>query len=450
MTTSLVGTTNTCKLCAPLGASIAFRGIEGAVPFLHGSQGCATYMRRYIISHFREPIDIASSSLSEKHAIYGGGPNLKLGLKNVTIRYRPKLIGVATTCLTETIGDDVSLILKEYTKECGSQHVPLLVHASTPSYRGTHTEGFHAAVRAVIAQLVADCPKTEPPSVNIFPGFVSPADLRWVKDVLAHYRMPATVLPDYADSLDGVVCGEYPLVPEGGTPLDAIRTMSGARASIEWGRCLPPETGATTLYERWGVECFRIGMPIGIRETDRFFDLLSTLSGIPVPAYYRRVRGRLIDAMVDGHKYVFGKRVVIYGEEDLVVGLTSFFAEIGMVPVVCASGGKSGHLAQAIQAVTEGFLPTPPTVMEEADFFEITEKVSAHAPDILVGSSKGYHLSRRLGLPLVRVGFPIHDRIGAQRILHLGYEGAQALFDRVVNILIEQRQGASSVGYTYM
>ena len=48
-----VSTTNACKLCKPLGACLAFRGIEGAVPMLHGSQGCATYMRRYIISHSR-------------------------------------------------------------------------------------------------------------------------------------------------------------------------------------------------------------------------------------------------------------------------------------------------------------------------------------------------------------------------------------------------------------
>ena len=82
-----ISTTNACKLCKPLGACLAFRGIEGAVPFLHGSQGCATYMRRYVISHFREPMDIASSSLGEKHAIYGGGPNLKQGLKNVMDKY---------------------------------------------------------------------------------------------------------------------------------------------------------------------------------------------------------------------------------------------------------------------------------------------------------------------------------------------------------------------------
>src|SRR5512135_3320932 len=115
-----VSTTNACKLCKPLGACLAFRGIEGAVPFLHGSQGCATYMRRYVISHFREPVDIASSSLGEKHAVYGGGPNLKKGLRNVAAKYRPQLIGLATTCLTETIGDDVPHLLKEFRAEGGA------------------------------------------------------------------------------------------------------------------------------------------------------------------------------------------------------------------------------------------------------------------------------------------------------------------------------------------
>ncbi|MEQ8959566.1 MAG: nitrogenase component 1, partial [Coleofasciculus sp. C2-GNP5-27] len=122
-TEAYVSTTNACKLCKPLGACIAFRGIEGTVPFLHGSQGCATYMRRYIISHFREPIDIASSSLSEKHAVYGGGPNLKKGILNVMDKYGAKVVGIATTCLTETIGDNVSGLLREFKEEFGDKEL---------------------------------------------------------------------------------------------------------------------------------------------------------------------------------------------------------------------------------------------------------------------------------------------------------------------------------------
>jgi len=48
------------------------------------------------------------------------------------------------------------------------------------------------------------------------------------------------------------------------------------------------------------------------------------------------------------------------------------------------------------------------------------------------------------------VGFPIHDRIGGQRILHLGYRGAQQLFDTLVNTVIAVKQESSPVGYSYM
>ncbi len=109
-----VSTRNPCKACAPLGATLVMRGIAGALPFLHGSQGCATYMRRYIISHFREPMDIATSGFSEATTIFGGGANLRQGLDNVTSQYHPTLIGIATTCLTETIGEDVHGLLHEY------------------------------------------------------------------------------------------------------------------------------------------------------------------------------------------------------------------------------------------------------------------------------------------------------------------------------------------------
>lgn len=44
----------------------------------------------------------------------------------------------------------------------------------------------------------------------------------------------------------------------------------------------------------------------------------------------------------------------------------------------------------------------------------------------------------------------VHDRIGGQRLLHLGYAGAQQLFDTVANAMIEKKQDDSPVGYFYM
>ncbi|MBW2709358.1 MAG: nitrogenase, partial [Deltaproteobacteria bacterium] len=143
-------TRNACKLCSPLGASFVFKGVANAVGLLHGSQGCSTYIRRYLISHFNEPIDIASSNFTEETAIFGGGANLKLAIQNIIAQYKPELIGIASTCLSETIGDDVELILKNYKKNDARGKSPEIVSVSTPSYSGTHIDGFHAAVRSLV------------------------------------------------------------------------------------------------------------------------------------------------------------------------------------------------------------------------------------------------------------------------------------------------------------
>lgn len=445
-----LSTTNACKLCKPLGACLAFKGIEGAVPYLHGSQGCATYMRRYIISHYNEPIDIASSSLSEKHAVYGGGPNLKLGLTNVAAKYRPEIIGIATTCLTETIGDDVGMYLRQYAEDTkGSVGLPAFVNVSTPSYSGTHMEGFHAAVREVVAQLSEGGPRTE--SVNILPGFVSSADYRMLHEILSDFGMNYTLLPDLSETMDGPALLEYEKIQGGGTPLTKIKSMGRAKATIEFGPTFGAmKTASDVLAEKFSVPQQRIGMPLGIRESDVFFNLLEELSGRPTPEKYAKQRGRLVDAYVDGHKYVSGKRAVVYGEEDLVVGMCSFLTEIGIQPVLCATGGSSGKLKKAIAAVTADTLIEQPQVFEDVDFYEINEMAEQMDIDLVVGHSKGFNLAKKLNVPLIRVGFPIHDRVGGQRILHLGYAGAQQLFDTVTNALIEKKQNDSPIGYFYM
>jgi nitrogenase molybdenum-iron protein NifN len=448
-----VSTRNPCKLCAPLGAALVMRGIEGAVPFLHGSQGCATYMRRYIISHFREPMDIAASGFSEASTIFGGGENLRQGLTNVAEQYKPALIGIATTCLTETIGEDLGLMLHEYRNLEDGKEAPELVHVSTPSYSGTHIDGFHAAVRAVVEQLAE--PGVEATAyagsfVNLFPGMVSAADLRHLKEIMRDFALPVTLFPDYSETLDAPVLDRYMKLPAGGTPIPSLRSTAAAVASVEFGRTLRgKKTAASHLKSSFGVVAHRIGMPVGARESDVFFRVLEQISGRPTPAKYAAERGRLMDAYVDGHKYVFGKRAIVFGDEDLVIGLAAFLSEIGISPVLCASGGSSGAFVQAIEEVTAGS-PDAVVARDKMDFLSMGEIARDLAPDFMIGSSKGAKLARELGVSLIRAGFPVHDRFGGQRILHLGYRGAQQLFDLVVNTLLERKQNSSSIGYSYL
>lgn len=447
---SFVATRNACKLCTPLGACLAFAGVEGARTILHGSQGCATYIRRYMISHFKEPVDIASSNFSESATIFGGRDNLRAGLTNVARQYGPSVIGVATTCLAETIGEDVGMYLHEIRREppAAGKSLPPVVHVSTPSYCGTHAEGFIATVRALVEQLAEPGPPGA--HVNVFASMFSPADLRYLKEILREFQLPAMLLPDYSDTLDGPTWDEYQLIPRGGTPLESVRRTGQARASIEF-TCVhdtKPSAGSW-LCERFGVPQQRLGMPIGVAASDALFGVLETLSGRATPAQHVAERGRLIDAFVDGHKYLFDRRAVVFGEEDLVVGLVGLLRELGVRPVLCASGGESGRMRAAIEALAPE-LASEIQVCQAADFAELEDRAAGLRPDLLIGHSKGYWLARRLKVPLVRIGFPIHDRVGGARLLHVGYRGAQQLFDRITNTLLEAIQDESEVGYAYL
>ena len=82
---------------------------------------------------------------------------------------------------------------------------------------------------------------------------------------------------------------------------------------------------------------------------------------------------------------------------------------------------------------------------------EIAARARELKPDLIIGNSKGYRvLSKELEVPMLRVGFPIHDRFGSQRVQHLCYAGTQALYDRIVNAVIDKKQTDSDIGYGYI
>jgi len=177
---------------------------------------------------------------------------------------------------------------------------------------------------------------------------------------------------------------------------------------------------------------------------------LGEISGKALPESIEQDRARLLDAMVDAHKHLNGVRAAVYGEADLVAGMVDFFAEIGIIPVICATGDRDGRFENVIRQTLPDRFQNEVTVMQNADFIDIEAAAAKELPDILIGHSKGYSLSRKLDIPLARIGCPVHDRVGGSRLLHVGYQGTQQLFDRIANALIEKKQAASTVGYTYM
>jgi len=432
--------TNTCRVCAPLGAVLAFRGIRGCVPLVHGSQGCATYIRRYLISHFREPMDVASTSFTESSTIFGGRSNLAEALANLTRAYHPEVVGVCTTCLAETIGEDTPGMLRDLARR--PDLAPTLFVA-TPSFKGCQHRGFHDAVAAILAQTAQGGTRLR--QLNLLAGPVSPADLRHMRELVDALGLPTILFPDYSETLDGPSLASYAPIPAGGISLEELARAGRSALTIQLGAVLEPGPGEV-LSERHGVPLTRLGLPIGVTATDALVAALAAAAGVPIPDALTAERGRLVDAYVDGHKYLAGQRVAIVGDPDLAAALAGFCAEIGLTPVLVGSGAVTGRLAAALGQLGAGSAE----VIEDADHECIGARITALRPDLILGPSKSYPTARALGIPLLRVGFPVHDRIGAGRLLHLGYRGTQRLFDELVNTLLANAQDTSETGYAYL
>ncbi|SDM56606.1 nitrogenase molybdenum-iron protein NifN [Dendrosporobacter quercicolus] len=427
---------NPCSMCMPMGAILPFKGIEEAMVVLHGSQGCSTYMRRHIAEHFNEPVDVGSSALNEKGTVYGGEGNLKKALDNIIKVYQPKLIGVLTTCLAETIGEDIRRITTDYLAERGLEDLAI-VPAATPGYGGNHPEGYFLAVRSIVETLTGETGTHA--KVNIIIPNISPADVRELKRILQLMEVDYVLLPDISDTLDRPYEKPYTKIAKGGTKIADIKAMGGAAATIQMGITMADELSpGKYLAERFGVPLFNLPIPIGVDNTDLFINTLSNITGKPCPDGLKHERGRLLDAMIDSHKYNFQGRSVVFGEPELVYAVAKTCFENGIFPLVVASGSKNDRLGKLLEREIE-LAPEKPVILNEADFTQIREKSKAAGVNVAIGHSDGRYLTEKEGIPLVRLGFPIHDRVGGQRLLSVGYTGTAMLLDRITNTLLENK-----------
>ncbi len=427
---------NPCNMCMPMGAAGVFKGIEGTMVLMHGSQGCSTYIRRHIATHYNEPIDIASSSLNEKGTVYGGSENLKKALKNVIKLYGPKVIGVTTTCLAETIGEDIRRIIDEFFLEEKIVGVEC-VAVSSPGYGGSHYRGHYYTARKVLEHFAKTGGKSD--KINVIVGCMSPGDIRHLKEILDLYELEYTLFPDISETLDGGYHREYDRLPEGGTPVAELKAMGKARATIEFGAMVSEaDSPGEYLKAAFGVPLYRLPLPVGIEHTDQLMETLTILSGRDMPEKLEKERARFLDAMIDSHKYSAEGHLSVFGDPESVYAITALGLENGFKMCVAGSGPASEKLIPALKALETEY-GTVFIKLEDTDFETIAGHVTETGTDLLVGSSDGAFMTEKYGIPLIRTGFPVHDRIGAQRKIMIGYFGSMQLLDEMTNTVLAEK-----------
>lgn len=420
---------NPLKMSQPLGASYAFMGLESCMPLMHGSQGCTSFGVVLLVRHFKEAIPLQTTAMNEATTILGGYDNLEKALLNIRSRARPAIIGICSTGLTETKGDDVD----GYIRLARQKHPALadteIVYVSTPDYVGAFQDGWARAVTELVTRLPevpAEGAWRDPEAVNVLPGsHLTPGDIDELREMIEAFGLKPTFVPDVSGSLDGHMPDQWLGTTIGGTPLAAVRDLGRAAHTLAIGEHMRP--AAEALQQRCGVPATVFDRLTGLTATDAFVATLQRLSGRPVPARLRRQRSQLVDAMLDGHFHVGNVKVALAAEPDLLWSTGMFLAEMGAELAVCVTTTHSPLLQQ---------LPAAEVIIGDLDDFE--RSAAAAGCDLLMTHSHGRQAAERLGKPLFRIGIPMFDRVGNAHICHAGYRGTRNLVYEVGNLLMDQ------------
>lgn len=429
-------TINPARICQPIGAVFASMGVHNCMPHSHGSQGCLSYLRMALTRHYREPTIATSSSFYEGTAVFGGASNLKQALSNLTAIYRPDVIAIHTTCVAEVIGDDVNQIIDDVEAEELIDPSIKVCYADTPSFVGSHITGYDNMVKSFVTTFAQ---KSKPNGkLNIIPGFVEPADIREVKRILSLMGIPNIVFPDTTDVFDAPLAGETGTYPKGGTPIGDIEDTANSMGTIALSK-FAGGSAAKVLEKKYKVPAQIGPIPIGIRNTDRFVMNASELANVPIPRELEEERGRLVDMMTDAHPHFHAKKVAIFGDPDVITGLTSLVLEMGMDPTIVLTGWAPSEFEEDIIQLADQSPGTYIQVISDGDLFTLHQKIKQNPVDLLIGNTYGKTLARAEDIPLIRVGFPVMDRANLHYFPIMGYAGAARLVEWIGNTLLERK-----------
>jgi nitrogenase molybdenum-iron cofactor biosynthesis protein NifN len=416
---------NPLKQSQPLGAALAFLGLKGMMPLFHGSQGCTAFAKVMLVRHFREAIPMSTTAMTEVSTILGGEENVEQAILTLVEKSKPEIIGLCTTGLTETRGDDMDGILRNIRRRHPELYDLPIVFVSTPDFKGALQDGFAGAVESIVKELPQPGETRLDQITILVSSAFTPGDVQEIKEIVTAFGLTPIIVPDLSASLDGHLDDSYSATTNGGTTRAELREIGSSVFTLALGESM--RGAAQILEERFSIPYEVFQQLSGLDAVDNFLQGLMDISGVSVPQKYRRQRRQLQDAMLDTHFYFGRKRVSLALEPDLLYSTASWLTTMGAEIQAAVTTTKSPLLTQIpVETVTIGDLE---------DFEEL-----ATNSDLLITNSNGARISKKLGIPLYRQGIPIFDRLGNGQTTKVGYRGTMQLLFDIGNLFLEEEE----------
>ncbi|MEH2247758.1 nitrogenase iron-molybdenum cofactor biosynthesis protein NifN [Nostoc sp.] len=424
---------NPLKQSQTVGAVLAFLGLKGMMPLLHGSQGCTALAKGVLVQHFRQAIPLSSTAMTEVATILGGEERVEQAILTLVQRSKPEIIGLCSTGLVETRGDDMGRFVKEIRHRHPELDYLPIVLVSTPDFKGTLQDGFAGAVESIIREIPQKSSEQEacPTQITILASSAfTPGDVQEIKEIVTSFGLVPIVVPDLSGSLDSHI-EDYSSalalpaagITANGTNAAQLRSIGSSVFTLALGESM--RAGAQILDKRFNIPYEVFGELTGLAAVDKFLQALADISGVSVPEKYRHQRRQLQHVMLENHFYFGCKRVSLALEPDLLWSTVSFMRSLGVQIHAAVTTTRFPLLEKLpINSVTIGDLE---------DFEQL-----AVGSDLLISNSHAVAIAQRLKIPLYRQGIPIFDRLDHGQFTKVGYRGTMQLFFDIGNLFLEQ------------
>ncbi|NWF65922.1 MAG: nitrogenase iron-molybdenum cofactor biosynthesis protein NifN [Campylobacterales bacterium] len=399
-----------------MGATLAFLGVYNCMPLMHGAQGCASFSKVFFTRHFKEPIAIQTTAVRDVTAVMDGGDySILEAIKNITQKVTPSLIGLFTTGLTETKGDDVKRVAK-------MSDYPIC-YVNTPDYEGDIQSGWSTVVSSLIEQLVVPKSVTIDNKIVVIPNVnMQPIEVEKVKEFLESFGFDVFSLPDLSNSLDGYLGEKQGQVSSGGIDVEDIKNLADTNIVVTIGESV--KNCSTKLIEKnTKIKHIHVNSLSGLESSDNFVEQLLQLKLTKVNDKIVRWRKRLQDSMLDSHFSIGKAKIGLANDSDLVYSQAKALLEVGAEIEFAV-----------IPTFSKEILELPIKNVIIGDFEDVLKNIQNI--DILISNFHGIKIAKDNHIPIVVRGFPCWEIVGNQLKNDLLYEGSCYFLFEVANALI--------------
>ena len=406
---------NPFKLSQPMGATLAFLGVDRCMPLMHGGQGCTSFTKVFYTRHFCEPIAIQTSAVTDAVAVLDGGDySIVESVKNITKKVSPRLIGLHSTGLAETKGDDL--------RGVSAQIDYPLVYVNTPDYEGGFESGWALTCKALIEQLVEPAERTDDNKVVLLPHIsLQPIEVERIKEFIEGFGFNVFALPDLSTSLDGHLGEKQAALSSGGIAVDDICKLGDAGLVFSVGDSMRGCADAL-LKKNPEMRHHNFSHLQGLEATDSLVETLLAETGFSGPPLaVARWRQRLQDAMLDSHFSLGQSRFLVAAEPDQLAAICQSLYDAGGRVTVAISTVDSPQLKKIkAEKVLVGDLED--AELQAADY------------DVIVGNGHCEAIAHRHHKGLVVRGFPNWEQVGNPLKNDILYEGGAYFLFECANV----------------